>query len=56
MSTIRPATLRKYRAIHERYSQLYNGDRLRIDDVEQRLSEEFFLSRARLYYILKLEI
>lgn len=56
MSTIRPSTMRKYRAIHARYQHLYNIERRRIDDVQQQLCEEFFLSQSRLMLILKLEL
>lgn len=56
MSTIRPSTVLKYRAIQNRYSELYNRDRLRLDDVEKRLCQEFFLSKTRVMAILKMDL
>lgn len=52
----RPTTLAKYRAIQTRYRELYDGKRLRIDDVEAKLCEEFFLSPLRVRAVLKMEI
>jgi len=56
MSSIRPSTRQKYLAIQQRYNHLYNVERRRIDDVEQQLCQEFFLSRQRIMLILKADI
>lgn len=54
--SIRPSTLNKYRAIQARYKQLYDEERRRIDDVERILCAEFFLSSARIYFVLNLDL
>lgn len=53
---LRPSSLLKYRAIHARYHHLYNVERKRIDDVEEQLCSEFFLSRSRVLIILKMDL
>lgn len=53
---LRPATIKKYRAIQDRYRVLYNEQRRRLDDVEKLLCDEFFLSPGRIYIILNLEL
>ena len=52
----RPKTLEKYRAIQNRFQELYTVERRRIDDVEATLSREFFLSRFRVMMILKKDL
>ncbi len=39
----REITKRKYRAIQKRYSELYDGKRLRHDDCILQLQKEFFI-------------
>ena len=46
----RDTTLRRYRAIQERYDELYNKKRLRHDDVIQKLKEEFFIAQETTVY------
>lgn len=53
---MRPTTVEKYRAVQARYHELFNVQRLRIDDVMARLSQEFFLCESRLVLILKCEL
>lgn len=55
-ANMRPATLKKYQAIHARFNVLYNTERKRIDDVETQLCQEFFIGRHRLLPILKMDI
>lgn len=56
LSTIRESTMRKYKAIQRRFRHLYDVERLRIDDVEQQLCDEYFLSRHQIMYILNLDL
>lgn len=56
LEKLRPATVKKYRAIQERYKVLYHEQRRRLDDVEEILTKEFFLSPGRIYIILNLEL
>ncbi|RMF46263.1 MAG: hypothetical protein D6751_05465 [Deltaproteobacteria bacterium] len=53
---MRPNTLRKYQRIQQRYRELYDGKRLRHDDVIQHLMDEFFISELTVYRILRTEI
>lgn len=53
---MRKTSLLKYAAIQQRFECLYNEERRRIDDVEQVLCREFFLSPARLAVILKMRL
>jgi hypothetical protein len=53
---VRQSSLRKYEAVQRRFAELYNKKRLRLDDVEAKLSEEFYLSRSRLSVILKMDL
>lgn len=53
---IKPNTLKKYRALHERYNHLYKVERIRYDDVERQLSEEFFYSVGRVQQILRMDL
>ena len=52
--TMRPATIQKYKAIQARYKELFEVQRLRLDDVMKTLSQEFFLCEARIVIILKI--
>lgn len=56
LQKLRPATLAKYQAIQNRYKELYNVERRRLDDVEAILKKEFFLSSGRIYIILNLQL
>jgi len=56
VSKLRPNSLIKYRAIQNRFKELYDGHRIRVDDVYEKLGEEFFLSEIRLYEILRLDL
>jgi hypothetical protein len=49
---MRGATKKKYKAIQDRFKVLYDVDRLRIDDCQKQLSEEFFISIPTLERIL----
>ena len=51
---MRPASIAKYKAIQARYKQLFEVDRLRLDDVMQTLTREYFLCEARIVIILKI--
>lgn len=53
---IRHSSLLKYKAIQERFKHLYETQRLRLDDVETTLCQEFFLSRHRIMIILKMDL
>lgn len=56
VNKLRPNSLKKYRAIQERFTELYNEHRIRIDDVYERLSKEFFISEIRLTEIMRLDL
>lgn len=52
---IRKGTLeRRNRDIQERFSHLYNQERIRLDDVVLKLAEEFYLSVHTINKILGL--
>jgi hypothetical protein len=40
---MRPGTVKKYRAIQERFRHLYDVERLRYDDCIDRIMEEYFI-------------
>lgn len=42
----------KYVKIHERFKQLFEVDRMRIDDVMETLSQEFYLEQSTISKIL----
>lgn len=56
VSKLRPNSLKKYRAIQDRFKELYDGHRIRIDDVYNTLSREFYISEIRLYEIMRLDL
>lgn len=56
VTKLRPNSLKKYRAIQARFKELYDGRRIRIDDVYQVLCKEFFISEIRLYEIMRLDL
>lgn len=49
-------TLRKYRAMQERFRELYHVRRLRIDDVYEQLGEEFFMQPASITRALSADV
>lgn len=53
---MRPTTRQKYMDIQRRYHELYNVERLRIEDVLARLCAEFYMVESRIQLILKLEL
>jgi hypothetical protein len=54
---MRDTTIRKYRAIQERYKELYHVQQLRGDVVMSKLQEEFFIAEINtIYRILNTEI
>lgn len=40
---MRPGTIRKYKAIQERFNYLYNVERKRYDDCIEQIMEEYFI-------------
>lgn len=44
INKLRPITIKKYHAIHQRFNHLYNVDRLRYDDCIEKIMEEFYIS------------
>lgn len=57
MAYVRAVTLRKYKAIHKRYKELYDINRLRHDDVIQQLKEEFFIAEDNtIFRILRADL
>ena len=56
LRAVRPTTRQKYLDIQRRYHELYNEERLRIDDVMTRLCAEFYMVESRIQLILKLEL
>jgi len=46
----RKGTVRKYKAIQNRYQELYHNERLRHDDVIKRLCDEFFIMEVTTIY------
>jgi hypothetical protein len=56
INTLRPNTLKKFRAIQARFKHLYDVERRRIDDVQEILAREFFLSEIRIYEVLRLDL
>jgi len=56
VNKLRPNSLKKYRAIQARFTELYHEHRIRIDDVYERLSREFFISEIRLTEIMRLDL
>lgn len=46
-------TNKRHEAIRARFKELYNGKRLRIDDVVDKLCEEFFLAKITVERILR---
>jgi hypothetical protein len=55
-SGIRASTVARYRAIKDRFDQLYNDKRIRYDDVIRKLGEEFFISEHTVLRILKTDL
>jgi hypothetical protein len=53
---LRPATVKKYKALQSRFKVLYEDERRRLDDVEQMLCNEFFISVSRVYIILNCDL
>jgi hypothetical protein len=53
---LRPATVKKYKALQMRFKVLYEDERRRLDDVEQMLCNEFFISVSRVYIILNCDL
>lgn len=43
----------KHEAIRTRFKELYNGKRLRIDDVVEELCKEFFIAKITVERILR---
>lgn len=56
VAKLRPNSLKKYRAIQQRFKELYDGQRIRVDDVYDILSREFFISEIRLTEIMRLDL
>lgn len=56
LRAVRPNTRQKYKAIQRRYHELYNVERLRIEDVMTRLCAEFYMVESRIQLVLKLEL
>lgn len=56
LRAVRPTTRQKYMDIQRRYHELYNVERLRIEDVLARLCAEFYMVESRIQLILKLEL
>lgn len=52
MSYKREQTIAKHRRLKERFKQLHDVERIRIDDVVQQLADEFFFSPATVERIL----
>lgn len=48
----RPQTLARYIALFERFDKLYHVDRVRYDDVCERLEKEFFMTKLTVEKVL----
>lgn len=53
---MRTNTLKKYKAIQNRYKHLYHVERKRIDDVYNQLAEEFFMSVRWIEEVLRMDL
>lgn len=53
---MRTETLNRYLAIQARFKQLFESERLRYDDVINKLCAEFFIRESTLFKILKKEL
>jgi hypothetical protein len=53
---MREVTIRKYRAVQERFNYLYNQKRIRYDDCILQLQEEFFYSARSVHRILTTDL
>lgn len=54
---MRIGTAKKYKAIQDRYKQLYETQRLRIDDCIEQLMKEFFIEHQdTVWRILRTEV
>lgn len=54
---MRRGTALKYRAIQQRFEVLYNVNRLRYDDVLEKLMEEFFITeKTTVQRIMKMDV
>lgn len=53
---MRKQTVNKYQKMQNRFNELYKVERKRIDDCEVALMEEFFLSKATIRRVLKIDI
>ncbi len=48
--------IRKWTAVQARFKELYDVERLRIDDVYDRLAEEFFISADQVHFIMRQDL
>ena len=53
---MRRKTLIKYKLIQARFTEMYQTERIRIDDCEDKLAVEFHLEVATVRHILKLNL
>jgi hypothetical protein len=53
---MRKETITKYRDIQSRFAQLYKVERLRYDDCEHKVAEEFYISVITVRRILNITI
>lgn len=48
--------IRKWTAVQNRFKELYDGERLRIDDVFDRLADEFYISVDQVHHIMRQDL
>jgi hypothetical protein len=51
-----PNVLRKYRAVQDRYNELYSVQRKRIDDCVSILAKEYFHTEAYVWVMLRTQL
>lgn len=53
---MRASTREKYKAVQDRYKQLYHVKRMRVDDVYEKLAQEFFISVRWVEEVLRMDL